>query len=91
MSKLHATGDRLLVQRIDVKRQTTSGIILPDSTTEKPVEGTILNVGEEVEKTFLPGQHILFSKYGGVELSFENEDYVFLRQTDVLARIESDD
>lgn len=90
MSSLNVCGDRVLVEPMEAQTQTNSGIILPTQAQEKPVIGKIVNVGEELEKLFAPGQEIIFSKYGGVEFPWEGTDYIFLRQSDILATVEHD-
>ena len=84
--------DRLLVQRNDSATQTAGGLYLPETAKEKPVEGTVLAVGEgrltEEGKT-LPlqvqvGDRIIFGKYSGTEIKLDGEERLILREDDVL-------
>ena len=84
--------DRLLVQRNDSATQTAGGLYLPETAKEKPVEGTVLAVGDgrltEDGKT-LPlqvkvGDRIIFGKYSGTEIKLDGEERLILREDDVL-------
>jgi chaperonin GroES len=84
--------DRLLVQRNDSATQTAGGLYLPETAKEKPVEGTVLAVGDgrltEEGKT-LPlqvkvGDRIIFGKYSGTEIKLDGEERLILREDDVL-------
>ena len=87
--------DRLIVQRIEDSEQTVGGIFIPDSAKEKPQRGTVLVVGlGKVRKDGsrqLPdvkdGDMILFGKYSGQEIKVDGEDYLIMREEDVLAVI----
>jgi chaperonin GroES len=88
--------DRLIVQRIEDSDQTVGGIFIPDSAKEKPQRGTVLVVGlGKVRKDGsrqLPdvkdGDMILFGKYSGQEIKVDGEDYLIMREEDVLAVID---
>lgn len=94
--KLRPLQDRILVQRIEEEKTTKGGIIIPDTAKEKPVEGKVAAVGNgkvgddgkrialEVKK----GDRILFGKYSGTEVKIEGEEYLILREDDVLGIIE---
>ena len=69
-------GRKVLIKRKPEMTQTTGGIFIPDSATEKPMEGTILAIGDEVEKV-KKGDKVLFAKFAGVEIT-ENEEGMFL-------------
>jgi len=94
--KLKPLGDRLIVQAIEEEETTASGIVLPDTAKEKPQRGKVLAVGEgrfddEGEKR-IPvdvdeGDEVLYSKYGGTEISVEGDDLLVLRESDVLAKV----
>ena len=95
-TKLKPLGDRLVVRPSAREEMTKSGIVLPDTTKERPQEGTILSVGpgrtlddgsrEAMEVQ--AGQKILFQKYAGTEFKLDEEELLILSQKDVLAVIE---
>ncbi len=94
--KLKPLGDRLIVQAIEEDETTASGIVLPDTAKEKPQRGKVLAVGEgrfdeDGDKRIPPrvaeGDEVLYSKYGGTEITVEGDDLLVLRESDVLAKI----
>jgi chaperonin GroES len=96
--KLKPLGDRLLVRPVEEEETTASGIVLPDTAKEKPQKGKVLAVGdgrfdEDGEKRIpldvAEGDEVLYSKYGGTDITVEGEDLLVLRESDVLAKIES--
>jgi len=94
--KVRPLHDKVLIQRLDSEETTKGGIIIPDSAKEKPQEGKVVAVGNgrfledgsikplEVKK----GDKILFSKYGGTEISIDGESYLILSEEEILAVIE---
>lgn len=88
-------GDRIIIELIEVEEKTASGIVLPDSAKEKPQEGKVIAIGTgrvlengtRVELDVNEGDRIIFSKYSGTEVKYENNDYLILRESDVLAVI----
>ena len=94
--KIRPLNDRLLVQRLEEEEQTAGGIIIPDSAKEKPAEGKVVAVGpgktndagERVELQVKEGDVILFSKYGGTDVKLDGEDYLIMREDDVLGIVE---
>ena len=86
-------GDRVLVEAIDEKEQIKDGIVIPDSAKEKPQEakviavgtGKLLDNGSVKRLEVKTGQHILYSKYSGTEATVDGEEYLILREEDVLA------
>jgi chaperonin GroES len=95
--KLKPLGDRLLVQPIEEEQTTASGIVLPDTAKEKPQKGKVLAVGdgrwdEDGEKRIpldvSEGEEVLYSKYGGTDITIDGEDLLVLRESDVLAKVE---
>jgi chaperonin GroES len=88
--------DRLLVKRIEEKETVKGGIIIPDTAKEKPQKGKVMAVGngkvtEDGKKVPLDvkaGDKILFGKYSGSEVKLDDEEYLILREEDVLAIIE---
>jgi chaperonin GroES len=95
--KLKPLGDRLIVKALEEEETTASGIVLPDTAKEKPQKGEVVAVGEgrwddEGEKR-IPldvdaGDEVLYSKYGGTEITLDGEDLLVLRESDVLAKVE---
>jgi chaperonin GroES len=94
--KVRPLHDRILVKRIEEGEVRKGGIIIPDTAKEKPQEGKVVAVGngkvtEEGKKIPLDvksGDKILFGKYSGSEVKIDDEDYLILREEDVLAIIE---
>jgi chaperonin GroES len=94
--KLRPLQDRILVQRVKEEEKTKGGIIIPDTAKEKPVEGRVIAVGigklsEEGNRIALEvkkGDRILFGKYSGNEIKIEGEEYLIMREDDVLGIIE---
>jgi len=90
--KIRPLNDRLLVQRLEEEEKTAGGIIIPDSAKEKPAEGKVVAVGpgktndagERVALQVKEGDVILFSKYGGTDVKLGGEDYLIMREDDVL-------
>jgi chaperonin GroES len=95
---LQPLGDRLIVEVLEQEDTTTSGIVLPDTAQEKPQRGTVLAVGpgslndkgERVALDVVAGDTVVFSKYGGTEIKVDNEDYLILRESDILAKVVGD-
>ena len=94
--KLRPLQDRILVQRVEEETSTKGGIIIPDTAKEKPAEGKVVAVGNgkvgddgkrialEVKK----GDRILFGKYSGTEVKVSGEEYLIMREEDVLGIID---
>jgi chaperonin GroES len=94
--KLKPLGDRVIVQAIEEEETTASGIVLPDTAKEKPQRGKVLAVGEgkwdEDGEKRIPldvkkGDEVLYSKYGGTEITVDGDDLLVLRESDVLAKV----
>ncbi len=91
-TKLHPLHDRILVKRIEEEEARRGGIIIPDTAKEKPQEGKIVAVGkgkvtEDGKKTPLDvkaGDRILFGKYSGSEVKLDGEEYLIMKEEDVL-------
>ncbi|MFM1986329.1 MAG: 10 kDa chaperonin [Actinomycetota bacterium] len=86
--------DRILVEVLDAETKTASGLVIPDTAKEKPQEGKVIAVGpgrfdEDGEKRIpmdiKTGDTVVFSKYGGTEVSYDGKDYLLLSARDVLA------
>jgi chaperonin GroES len=92
---LKPLSDRLIVEVVDEEELTVSGIVLPDTAKEKPQRGRVLAVGpgprdedgEYIKMDLEEGDEIIFSKYGGTEIRLGTEDYLILRESDVLAKV----
>ena len=100
MSNITATqirplGDRVLVQRVEAEDKTAGGILLPESAKEKPKEGKIIAIGEGRtldngdRSTFSvkDGDSILFSSYAGTDVKYQGDEYMIMREDDILAII----
>ena len=87
--------DRVVVRRIEQKETMQGGLYIPDSAKEKPQEGKIvaactgrvLENGQRIELEVKEGDRIIFSKYSGTEVKYEGNEYLILRESDILAII----
>src|SRR5713226_2993913 len=86
--------DRVIVKRIEEKESIKGGIIIPDSAKEKPMEGEVIAVGagkrekgELIPLDVKPGDRVLFGKYSGTEIKLEDEEYLILREEEILAKL----
>ncbi len=94
--KIRPLNDRLLVKRLKEEEKTAGGIIIPDSAKEKPAEGEVIAVGpgktndkgERVALQVKSGDRVLFSKYGGTDVKLDGEDFLIMREDDILGIIE---
>ncbi len=90
-------GDRIVVRPLDAQEKTKSGLVLPDTAKEKPQEGKVIAVGtgrlldDGIMKSLeiKNGDRVLYGKYSGTEVSVEGDDYLILREEDVLAIVQS--
>ena len=90
--KIRPLHDRILIKRQEEKETRKGGIIIPDSAKEKPQEGKVIAVGQgkvnddgkKVPLDVKTGDKILFGKYSGSEVTLDNEEYLILREEDVL-------
>jgi chaperonin GroES len=94
--KLHPLEDRIVVRPGESEETTASGLVIPDTAKEKPQQGEVLAVGpgrradttgELVPVDVAAGDTVVYSKYGGTEITFEGEDLLILSSRDVLAKI----
>ena len=93
--KLKPLQDRILVQRVEEETTTKGGIIIPDSAKEKPAEGKVIAVGEgktaddgkKIALEVKVGDRILFGKYSGTEVKIDGQEYLIMREDDVLGII----
>ncbi|MEA1934566.1 MAG: co-chaperone GroES [Thermodesulfobacteriota bacterium] len=94
--KIRPLNDRIMVKRLEEEEKTKGGIIIPDSAKEKPAEGEIIAIGngklndknERVPLEVKPGDRVLFSKYGGTDVKLDGEDYLIMREDDILGIVE---
>jgi chaperonin GroES len=95
--KVRPLHDRLIIQTMKEEEITKGGIIIPDTAKEKPVEGKVIAVGAgriKKDGTKIPleikkGDLVLYAKYGGTEIKMDGEDYLVMKEDDILAIIES--
>jgi chaperonin GroES len=96
MVTLRPLHDRVLVKRVEEKEQVRGGIIIPDTAKEKPQEGEVVAVGQgkvldngtRLEMALKAGDRILFGKYSGSEVKIDGEEYLIMREDEVLGVIE---
>ena len=92
-TSLKPLGDRVVVKPKAKEETTRSGIVLPDTASEKPQEGDVLSVGpgrvldngKRVEMEVKAGDRVLFAKYAGTEVKLDGEEYLVIRESDLLA------
>ena len=83
-------SDRVLVEPKAAETKTASGLYIPDTAKEKPLQGTVVAVGpgnKDVTMEVKVGDTVLYSKYGGQEISVDGKDYLIMKQNDILAII----
>lgn len=85
-------GDRVVIKALPLEEKTKSGIIMPDTAKEKPQEGEVVAVGpgrvekgERIALDVKAGDRVIYSKYAGTEVKYDGEDYLILRESDILA------
>ena len=92
---LQPLGDRLIVEALEEEETTSSGIVLPDTAKEKPQRGRVLAVGpgprdedgNHITMDVAEGDEVIYSKYGGTEIRLGSDDYLILRESDILAKV----
>ena len=90
--KLVPLGDRVVLKQLVAEETTTSGIVLPGQSKEKPQQAEVIAVGpggvvdgKEVKMEVKEGQQVIYSKYSGTEVKVDEEEYIIVRQNDILA------
>jgi chaperonin GroES len=91
--KVKPLNDRVLVKRIEELQVTKGGIVIPDTAKEKPIEGKVIAVGpgkmsdagNRMTLQLKEGDRVLFGKYAGTEIKMEGEEYLMMREEDILA------
>ncbi len=94
--KVKPLNDRVLVKRMEEVQVTKGGILIPDTAKEKPIEGKVIAVGpgkmsdqgQRMALQLKEGDRVLFGKYAGTEIKMEGEEYLMMREEDILAIIE---
>ncbi len=94
--KIRPLQDRVLARRTEEEETTAGGIIIPDTAKEKPQEGIIVSIGKGKPRDdggitpldVRPGDRVLFGKYAGSEVTLDGEEYVILREEDILAIVD---
>ncbi|MDR1365828.1 MAG: co-chaperone GroES [Holosporales bacterium] len=92
MNKFKPLKDKVLVQRLDQEEKTSGGIIIPDAAKEKPIQGKVMAVGDgarDDKGNIVPmdvkvGDKVLFAKWGGTEVKFDGQEYLILKESDIL-------
>ncbi|MCF7887282.1 MAG: co-chaperone GroES [Candidatus Omnitrophica bacterium] len=90
--KVKPLGDRILIKQVEAEEKTAGGIVIPDTAKEKPQQAKIVAVGEGKKKedgSVIPlsvkeGDRVLYGKYSGTEISIEGEDYLIVKEEDIL-------
>lgn len=93
--QLKPLADRVVLKQQEVEEKTSSGIILPDSAKEKPQTAVVIAVGpgsekdgKRVEMQVKEGDQVIYSQYSGTEVKLENEEYIIVSQSDIIAIVE---
>jgi chaperonin GroES len=94
--KVKPLHDQVIVQRLEEEEKTKGGIIIPDAAKEKPIEGKVIAVGAgriKKDGTKMPlevkkGNRVLYAKYAGTEVKIDGEEYLMMKEDDILAIIE---
>lgn len=91
MASIQPLGDRVLVKPDVAEEKTASGLFIPDTAKEKPQRGTVIAVGggkvengTKIDMIVKAGDKVLYGKYSGTELSLDNQDYMIMRESDIL-------
>lgn len=94
-SKIKPLSDRVLVQPAPAEEKTESGIIIPDSAKEKPQEGTVVAAGPgkvengtKIDMSVKEGDKVLYGKYSGTEVTLDGEEYLIMRESDILGIVD---
>ena len=93
--KLRPLGDKVVLKHLEAVEKTKAGIILPDSAKEKPQEAVVIAVGPGKEEDgkltkmqVKEGDKVIYTKYAGTEIKFEDEEYIIVSQSDIIAIVE---
>ncbi|GHU56127.1 10 kDa chaperonin [Clostridia bacterium] len=93
--RLKPLGDRVVIKQLEAEEKTKSGIVLPSTAKEKPQEAEVVAVGpggvvdgKEIKIEVSVGDKIIYSKYAGTEVKLDDEEYIIIKQGDILAVVE---
>jgi chaperonin GroES len=94
--KVRPLHDQVIVQRLEEEEKTKGGIIIPDAAKEKPIEGKVIAVstgrikkdGTKIPLEVKKGNRVLYAKYAGTEVKIDGEEYLIMKEDDILAIIE---
>jgi len=93
--KLKPLCDRVVIKQLEAEETTKSGIVLPGTAKEKPQQAEVVAVGpggvvdgKEIKMELKPGDKVIYSKYAGTEVKLQDEEFIIVRQSDVLAIVE---
>ena len=93
--KLVPLGDRVVLKQLEAEETTKSGIVLPGQAQEKPQQAEVIAVGpgvvvdgKEVKMEVATGNKVIYSKYAGTEVKLDGEEYIIVKQNDILAIVE---
>jgi len=93
--KLRPLGDRVVIKQLEAEEKTKSGIVLPGNAQEKPQEAEVVAVGpggvidgKEVKMEVKIGDKIIYSKYAGTEVKLDGDEFIIVKQSDILAIVE---
>jgi len=96
MVSIRPLDDRVVIEPMEAEEKTQGGIVLPDSAKEKPMKGKVIAVGEgrmlengkRAELLVKKGDKVLYAKYAGTEVTVDGKEYLVMRESDILAKIE---
>ena len=95
MTMIKPLSDRVVVRAEEPEEKTSSGLYIPDSAKEKPQRGTVVSVGPgkvengtKIEMSVKEGDTVLYGKYSGTEITLDNEEYLIMRESDILGIID---
>ena len=90
--KLQPLCDRVVIRQLEAEETTKSGIVLPGTAKEKPQQAEVVAVGpggvvdgKEIKMEVKPGDKVIYSKYAGTEVKLEDDEFIIVRQSDILA------
>ncbi|HHT9158652.1 MAG: co-chaperone GroES [Planctomycetes bacterium GWF2_39_10] len=96
MANIRPLDDRVVIEPIEAEEKTQGGIVLPDTAKEKPVKGKVIATGEgrmlengkRAELLVKKGDKVLYGKYAGTEVTVDGKEYLIMRESDILAKVE---
>jgi len=93
--KLKPLCDRVVIKQLEAEETTKSGIVLPGTAKDKPQQAEVVSVGpggvvdgKEIKMEVKPGDKVIYSKYAGTEVKLEEDEFIIVRQSDILAIVE---